>query len=57
MNRIAARENYYLSLLYLTGSNMFNVNMREIAAQKGLILTQYHIRRIDSRGFNKLSIS
>jgi len=39
-----ARESYYSALLYFTGSQSFNIWMRELCKKKGFSLNQYELR-------------
>lgn len=48
--RLFPRDEYYCALLYFTGSDVFNQNMRKIAIEKGFTLNEYNIRRVGSSG-------
>jgi DNA polymerase beta len=39
-----------LSVLYFTGSDVFNKNMRKIALEKGYTLNEYSLRKLDKSG-------
>lgn len=41
--RIIPNDEYYCALLYFTGSDLFNKNMRGIALTKGYTLNEYKI--------------
>ncbi|KAK9754821.1 DNA polymerase beta thumb [Popillia japonica] len=43
-------DQYYCSILYFTGSDMFNRGMRAHAAEKGFILNEHALRPIGSTG-------
>jgi DNA polymerase beta len=42
-------DEYYCGILYFTGSDMFNKNMRGIALDKGFTLNEHSLRRLDSK--------
>ena len=48
--RLIPHDQYYCALLYFTGSDMFNKNMRGIALEKGFTLNEYSIRPVGSTG-------
>ncbi|KAH3866823.1 DNA polymerase beta-like isoform X2 [Dreissena polymorpha] len=48
--RIIPHDQYYCALLYFTGSDMFNKNMRAIAIEKGFTLNEYSLRPMGSTG-------
>jgi DNA polymerase beta len=39
-------------MLYFTGSNVFNQNMRKIALENGYTLNEYSLRRLGSTGID-----
>lgn len=47
--RLIPKDQYYLGILYFTGSDMFNKNMRKIAIEKGYTLNEYSIRKVDEK--------
>lgn len=48
--RLLPHDQYYCALLYFTGSDMFNKNMRGVALEKGFTLNEYTIRPLGSTG-------
>ena len=48
--RLFPQDEYYLALLYFTGSNVFNQNMRKIALENGYTLNEYSLRKIGTSG-------
>ena len=48
--RLIAAEQYPFALLYFTGSDVFNKNMRAHALEKGFTLNEYSIRPVGSTG-------
>ena len=48
--RLLPYDQYYCALLYFTGSDMFNKNMRGVALEKGFTLNEYTIRPLGSTG-------
>ena len=48
--RLIAADQYPFALLYFTGSDMFNKNMRAHALEKGFTLNEYAIKPIGSTG-------
>ena len=48
--RILPYDEYYCGVMHMTGSNMFNQNLRSIAKEKGFILNEYCLRKLDSSG-------
>lgn len=48
--RLLPHDQYYCALLYFTGSDMFNKDMRHIALEKGFTLNEYTIRPVGSTG-------
>jgi deoxyribonuclease IV len=50
---ITSKENYYLALLYFTGSKYFNIEIRTIAKQKGYRINEYHL----TKGSKKIKIN
>ncbi|VDI55372.1 DNA polymerase beta, partial [Mytilus galloprovincialis] len=43
-------DQYYCALLYFTGSDVFNKNMRAHALEKGFTLNEYTLRPLGSTG-------
>jgi len=48
--RLVPKDQYYLALLYFTGSDVFNKNMRQLAQEQGFTINEYSIRPIGSTG-------
>jgi len=48
--RIIPFDQYYCGLLYFTGSDYFNRNMRVIAQERGFTLSEYSINPIGETG-------
>ncbi|KAJ1529363.1 hypothetical protein ONE63_006151 [Megalurothrips usitatus] len=48
--RLTPHDQYWCSILYFTGSDMFNKDMRTHALQKGYTLNEYSLRPIGSTG-------
>lgn len=48
--RIIPHDQYYCALLYFTGSDAFNRDMRSHALEKGFTLNEYSIRPVGSTG-------
>lgn len=48
--RILPFDEYYCGILHMTGSDIFNQKMRKIAKEKGFILNEYCLRKLDSSG-------
>lgn len=48
--RLLPHDQYYCALLYFTGSDMFNKDMRGHALEKGFTLNEYTIRPLGSTG-------
>lgn len=48
--RIIPFDQYYCALLYFTGSDVFNKNMRAHALEKGFTLNEYSLRPLGSTG-------
>ncbi|KAL4241067.1 hypothetical protein ACF0H5_001845 [Mactra antiquata] len=48
--RLIPHDQYYCALLYFTGSDMFNKDMRGVALEKGFTLNEYTIRPVGSTG-------
>jgi len=44
--RLLPCDEYYCGLLYFTGSDSFNKNMRQIALKKGYTLNEYSLRKV-----------
>ncbi len=49
--RLFPQDEYYLALLYITGSKSFNQHMRKIALENGYTLNEYSLRKIGSTGY------
>ena len=45
------KDQYFCGILYFTGSDIFNKNMRKIALEKGYKLNEYCLVKIGSKGF------
>lgn len=48
--RLIPMDQYYFAVLYFTGSNNFNKEMRRHASNEGYILNEYSLRKIGSTG-------
>ena len=48
--RLTPHDQYYCSILYFTGSDLFNKNMRAHALQNGFTLNEYTLRPVGSTG-------
>lgn len=48
--RLTPHDQYYCSVLYFTGSDMFNKEMRQHALDKGFTLNEYSLRPIGMTG-------
>lgn len=48
--RVIPYENYYCGLLYFTGSDFFNQQMRKIALDRGFTLNEYDVCPVGSTG-------
>ncbi|XP_034249831.1 DNA polymerase beta-like [Thrips palmi] len=48
--RLTPQDQYWCSILYFTGSDMFNKEMRTHALQKGYTLNEYSLRPLGSTG-------
>lgn len=48
--RLTPHDQYWCSILYFTGSDIFNKEMRTVALQKGFTLNEYSLRPIGSTG-------
>lgn len=48
--RLLPFDEFYCGVLYMTGSNVFNQNMRKVAKEKGFILNEYSLRKLNSQG-------
>ncbi|BFZ02609.1 hypothetical protein BsWGS_05648 [Bradybaena similaris] len=48
--RLLPFDQYHCALLYFTGSDVFNINMRREAQEQGFILNEYSIRPVGSTG-------
>jgi len=48
--RLIPHDQYYCGILYFTGSDMFNKNMRQIALENDFILNEYSIRPVGATG-------
>lgn len=55
--RLIPNDQYYCGILYFTGSDMFNKNMRTIALEKGFTLNEYSLRKIGTTGIPGKPIS
>lgn len=55
--RYTPHDQYYCSILYFTGSDMFNKKMRAHALENGFTLNEYTLRPIGSTGkFEKIQV-
>lgn len=48
--RLIPNDQYYCALLYFTGSDVFNKNLRAHALEEGFTLNEYSLRPIGSTG-------
>jgi DNA polymerase/3'-5' exonuclease PolX len=48
--RLIPQDEYFLALLYLTGSFEFSKDLRQIAKKKGFMLNEYCLRHVHSSG-------
>ncbi|XP_015111998.1 DNA polymerase beta [Diachasma alloeum] len=48
--RLCPCDQYYCAVLYFTGSDLFNQNMRAYALEKKFTLNEYSLRRLTSEG-------
>uniref|UniRef100_A0AAR2IT38 DNA polymerase n=1 Tax=Pygocentrus nattereri TaxID=42514 RepID=A0AAR2IT38_PYGNA len=48
--RLIPKDQYYCGVLYFTGSDIFNKNMRTLALEKGFTLNEYTIRPLGVTG-------
>nr|CAI5817277.1 unnamed protein product [Callosobruchus analis] len=48
--RFIPHDQYYCAVLYFTGSNIFNQNMRAHALEHGFTLNEYYLRPVGSTG-------
>ncbi|CAL1543179.1 unnamed protein product [Lymnaea stagnalis] len=48
--RLLPHDQYYCALLYFTGSDVFNANMRQEALNQGFTINEYSIRPLGSTG-------
>ncbi len=48
--RIMPKDQFYCGILYFTGSDTFNKNMRAHALEKGFTLNEYSLRPVDKGG-------
>lgn len=48
--RLIPQDQYYCGILYFTGSDLFNKNMRAHALEHGFTLNEYTLRRVDKAG-------
>ena len=48
--RLIPHDQYYCALLYFTGSDVFNKNMRGHALEEGFTLNEYSLRPVGSTG-------
>ena len=51
--RLFPNDQYYCAVLYFTGSNEFNQNMRSVALEKGFTLNEYTLRKLEPSGVGK----
>lgn len=54
--RLTPYDQYWCSILYFTGSDMFNKEMRTHALQKGFTLNEYSLRPVGSTGMFEVSL-
>lgn len=50
LSRLIPKDQYYCGVLYFTGSDVFNKNMRTHALEKGFTLNEYTIRPLGVTG-------
>lgn len=55
--RLIPKDQYYCGVLYFTGSDIFNKNMRAHALEKGFTLNEYTIRPLGVTGESQLCLS
>lgn len=59
--RLTPHDQYYCSILYFTGSDLFNQRMRAHAQEEGFTLNEYTLRPVGSTGglscFNNSSLN
>lgn len=55
--RLTPHDQYFCSILYFTGSDLFNKNMRTHALQQGYTLNEYSLRPIGETGVCDISPS
>lgn len=48
--RLIPKDQYYCGVLYFTGSDIFNKNMRTHALEKGFTLNEYTLRPLGVTG-------
>ncbi|KAK7864609.1 hypothetical protein R5R35_003198 [Gryllus longicercus] len=48
--RLTPHDQYYCSVLYFTGSDLFNQRMRAHAQEHGFTLNEYSLRKLDAAG-------
>ena len=48
--RLIPYDQYYCGILYFTGSDMFNKEMRKKALEAGYTLNEYSLRKISATG-------
>ncbi len=48
--RIFPYDEYFCALLYFTGNDAFNIDLRKDALQNGFTLNEYCLKRIDHFG-------
>jgi len=48
--RLIPHDQFYCALLYFTGSDMFNKNMRQHALEQGFTLNEYCLRPVGVTG-------
>lgn len=49
-SRLIPKDQYYCGVLYFTGSDIFNKNMRTHALEKGFTLNEYTLRPLGITG-------
>lgn len=55
--RLIPKDQYFCGVLYFTGSDIFNKNMRTHALEKGFTLNEYTIRPLGVTGETQLHIT
>ena len=50
--RLAPHDQYYCAVLYFTGSDLFNKNMRTHALEKKYTLNEYTLKKLTLEGSN-----